>query len=435
MRSSNPRRPLVLATSAAMVLSLAACGSDPVTDGEVGGEISFAYWGSPNRAELVGAVIGLYEDANPDVTVNSEPADYAAYVERLTVRAAGGGLACATATQSTFLTEYAQNGSLLSLDELIEAGQIDVSDIPENVLETGQVDGEQFMIPTGSFVRLPTYNAELIAAAGVEPPATPFTWEEYGDWLRALQVALPDGVYATENDGGFMFTFASWVVGHGEQLFEDGELGFTEDTLADYYQFWLDLTEEGVALPPAEIPTQYESMEVRPLAKGTVASGFRDIPGIFLTEDAIAAAGGQGTIVPLSNPTEADDRSANVIGANGISIPAECDNIATAASFVDFFTNDPGAAQAFQSDNGVVTSSSAQEALLASGEVEDNVVDSIALLNELESADDLTSAAYPAGSTTITADLLRLYQEVAFDRMTVDEAVEQFFSAAERALD
>jgi multiple sugar transport system substrate-binding protein len=272
-----------------------------------------------------------------------------------------------------------------------------------------------------------------VEATGVEPPKAPFTWEEYGSWLRQVQSKLPDGVYATENDGGFMFTFASWVVGHGEDLFTDGELGFTEETLADYFQFWLDLTEEGVALPPAEIPTQYESMEIRPLAKGTAASGFRDIPGVFLTESAIKDAGGHTSIVSVSNPTDTDE-SANVVGANGISIPEECDNVTTAASFVDFFTNDVEAAKAFKSDNGVLTNTEAQAALLASNGVDDTVTATVKRLQELEESGDLTSATYPAGSTTITADLLRLYQEVAFGRLNVDEAVDQFFTSADRAL-
>lgn len=433
MNNTTMRRMAVAATCALPVMALAACGSDDRSSGAVDGEISFAYWGSPDRAELVNDVIGLYQAGHDGVTVNGELADYNAYVERLTVRAAGGGLACATAMQSTFLTEYAQNGSLMPLDDLIDEGQIDVLGIPEDVLETGQVDGQQFMIPTGSFVRLLAYNVEMVEKTGVAPLEAPYTWEEYGAWLREVQEKLPEGVYATENDGGFMFTFASWVVGHGEDLFADGTLGFTEETLAAYFQFWLDLTEDGVAIPPEEIPTQYESMEIRPLAKETVASGFRDIPGIFLTESSIQDAGGTASIASLSNPTDTGD-SANVVGANGISIPEECDNVGTAASFIDFFTNDTEAAKAFKSDNGVLTNTDAQEALLSSDAVDPTVVATVKRLQELEAADDLTSATYPAGSTTLTADLLRLYQEIAFGQLTVDEAVDQFFTSAERAL-
>ncbi len=53
-----------------------------------------------------------------------------------------------------------------------------------------------------------------------------------------------------------------------------------------------------------------------------------------------------------------------MLGTNGIAIPADCDEVAT-RGFIDFFVGDVDAALAFQSDNGIVTSTAAQEALLA----------------------------------------------------------------------
>jgi multiple sugar transport system substrate-binding protein len=422
---------------AAGAVALSACGGGPSSEasGEVEGSIGFGFWGTPARAEKVDAAIDLFADEYPDVSVNSEVADYYAYIERLTVRAAGGDLPCATGSQSTFFAQYADNGVFRSLDDLIESGQIDVSGIPDDVLAAGQIDGEQFMIPTGTYVRLLAYNADMVEAAGVEAPSDELTWEQYAAWLEELQAGLPDGVYAAENEGGLMFTFSSWVIGHGGEVFTaENELGFDKQVLADYFQYWLDLAEAGVILPPSSIPEQNGALELTPMAVGTAAAGTRDIPHIYITEQALAGAGKPANIEQVSIPSEDPGQSANILGSNGISIPESCENIPTAAAWIDYFANDIDAALAFQSDNGILTNTEAQDALLEDAEIPDGVKQNVTILRGLTEEGDLTTSRYPAGLNTISNELLRLYQSVAFGEMSVDAAVDAFFASAENAL-
>ena len=426
-----------VAALAAGAAALTACGGGASSDagGEVEGDIAYGFWGTPARAEKVDAVGALFSDAYPDASIDPEVADYYAYIERLTVRAAGNDLPCATGTQSTFFAQYADNGVLRSLDDLIESGQIDVSGIPDDVLKAGQIDGEQFMIPTGTFVRLLAYNADMVAEAGVDAPTDDMTWEDYAAWLEELQPALPAGVYAAENEGGLMFTFSSWVVGHGGEVFtDDNKLGFDKEMLADYLQYWLDLADAGVILPPSSIPEQNGALELTPMAVGTAVAGTRDIPHIYITEQALAGAGKPANIEQVSIPSEDEDQSANILGSNGISIPESCDNVPTAAAWIDFFANDVDAALAFQSDNGILTNTAAQDALLEDADTPDGVKQNVTILRDLTESGDLTTSRYPAGLNTISNELLRLYQSVAFGEMTVDDAVDAFFTSAEDAL-
>lgn len=431
---NRSRITLIGAATAAVALVTGCSSAAPEATGEVEGQITYSFWGTPERANKVSDVVSLFTDEYPDASVKTEVADYYAYTERLTVRAAGGDLPCASAMQSTFFAQYAENGALLPLDELIEDGAIDVTNIPDDVLAAGQIDGVQYMIPTGTFVRTFAYNEEIVSAAGVEAPTDDVTWEEWSQFLRELQPNLPEGTYAAENDGGFMFTFVSWVVGHGEQMFDDNGLAFDKDLLREYWQYWIDLAEEGVALPPADIPLQTDSVEVRPLSTGYAATAARDLPTIHLTEVALANAGKPSAVISVSTPSESPDQSANVLGANGISIPAECENPATAAAFIDFFTNDSQAALAFQSDNGVLSSTAAQDAILEDPSTDEGVKSSVTLLRALTDAGDLTTSTYPEGYATISTELQRLYEAAAFGQISVDEAVDQFFTAADAAL-
>ena len=430
------RTSAVLGTVAVGALALTACGggaADPAPTGAVEGEISYSFWGSPARAEKVDAVIDLFETEFPDASVSAEVSEYLAYVERLTVRAAGDDLACTTGMQSTFFATYAENDVLLPLDELIEAGQIDTSDIPDDVMAAGQIDGKQYMIPTGTFVRLMAFNEELINAAGVSAPDDDMSWEDWADWLNELQDGLPAGVYAAENEGGTMFTLTSWVIGHGETMFDEDGVAFSKETLAEFFQYWIDLADDGVAIPAASIPEQNGALELTPIALGKTATGTRDIPHLFIMEQALAGNGQPSAVNSVSMPSESDE-SANVLGSNGISISESCDNVVTAAAYTDFFANNPDAGLAFQSDNGIVTNTAVQEALLEDPETPEGVKRNITTFQTLTESEDLTTSTYPEGLATLTTELLRLYQSAAFGEISVDDAVNEFFTSADAAL-
>jgi multiple sugar transport system substrate-binding protein len=439
LRSTIRRRLLGLALSAAAIGVLAACGGGEAEfnapTGEVKGSITYAFWGTPARAEKVQKVIELFEAEYPGASVTADVADYNSYVERLTVRSAGGGLACALGTQSTFVTPYALQGVLRPLDDLIERGEIDVSGLPADVLATGRIDGRQYLLPTATFVRLLAYNRDLVAATGAPEPNDDMTWEQYADWLRAIQRGLPDGVHASEIEGTNMFSLTSWVIGHGATMFDENHLGFDRSLLARWFEFWLALTAEGVTVPPAMIPDQSAALELTPLATGRAAVGTRDIPHMPVTQAALAANGLGSTVSSVSVPSEEPDRPANVLGTNGLSIPADCADVSTAAGFVDFFANDVGAAQAFRSDNGIVANRDAQEVLLRDPATPGGTKRSITTFRELSAAGDLATTTYPSGLSTLTRELNRIYQELAFGETTVDEAVDEFFTAADRALD
>ncbi|GAA0998572.1 ABC transporter substrate-binding protein [Subtercola frigoramans] len=431
----STRKIITVTAMVAAALMLSACGSAGASNpsGTVGGSISYSFWGSPARADKVNTVIELFGKAHPGTTITGDVADYTSYVERFTVRAAGGGLSCAVGTQSTFVAPYAQKNVLRPLDDLISGGQIDTTDIPKDVMAAGQIDGKQYILPTGTFVRLLAYNTQMIREAGAQPPTDTMTWEQYGAWLRSVQSGLPDGKWASEIEASNMFSLTSWVIGHGQKMFDGKQLGFDKALLQEWFQFWVDLSKDGVTVPASMIPDQVGALELTPLATGVAAVGTRDIPQLYTTEKTLNGAGAQTTVAEVNIPKD-EGKSANVVGVNGISIPNSCNNVATAASFANFFANDTSAGVAFQSDNGILTNTKAQDALVADPGTPAGVKQNVTILKKLTEAGDLTTTTYPAGLSTLTSELSRVYQDVAFGRSSVNEAVDQFFTAASDAL-
>jgi multiple sugar transport system substrate-binding protein len=361
-------------------------------------------------------------------------AEYVAYIERLTVQAAAGELPCVTQTQSTFLATYARRGVLTPLDELVQVGAIDVSGIPNEILETGRVGGKLYMLPTGTFLRLVAFNAAMAEQHGIAAPPKRGSFDEYKQWLLAAQQKLPTGVYAAENEGASLFTLYSWVAGHGQKFFEGQSLGFQPDLLASYFEFWEQLRKAGAVVPADRLDEQFGAGETTPLSRGHVLSATRDIPQIIQAEQTLANAKLPSKIEFIRNPVVEGAKSGNVPGTNGLSISASCDNVGTAAAYLNFFGNDPGAALTFQSANGVVVSSAGQKALLGSEATPEGVRKSLETLSAVVADGDLAPASYPSGYQTLPNLLRRTYEDVALKGQSPAEAAARFFEEASRTL-
>jgi multiple sugar transport system substrate-binding protein len=155
---------------------------------------------------------------------------------------------------------------------------------------------------------------------------------------------------------------------------------------------------------------------------------------MYITQKALAANKLGTSVKAVSIPSEDPSVSTNVLGTNGISVPKSCNNQATAASFINFFTNDKNAALAFQSDNGIVTNTASQQALLADPQTPAGVKQNVTIFRDLNARKDLTTSAYPDGYNTLYQEMNRLYQQVAFGQMTPQAAADAFFDKASQAL-
>src|SRR3712207_9297623 len=61
--------------------------------------------------------------------------------------------------------------------------------------------------------------------------------------------------------GGLANYFIAWTQARGEEMFEDNQIAFSEETLAEYWTFWEDLRNAGAtttAQQRAEEPPQTE---------------------------------------------------------------------------------------------------------------------------------------------------------------------------------
>jgi multiple sugar transport system substrate-binding protein len=429
---------LALALTASACAGGTSIGANPNEGadgtGEVTGDIRAAWWGSGPRNELTNAVIDLFTAAHPGTTVAGESADFGAYFERLNVQASSGNLPCVTQLQGRQLNDYTTKNVLLDLQPMIDSGALDVSDIPADVLDTGRgLDGKLYMIPYGAAYDAMVVNRTLAEDAGVGLPAEGYDWAAFGEWLAAAQPGLPEAIPPVNLGGGLPNNFIAYVAGRGESLFDDRELGFSQDLLVEYWDMWEQWRAAGLTTTPevsAEEPDQTEQQYV---AQGKVLAD--TIPGNALTPAQETLDGVQPGQQLASLPLPSGpDGSGNVLFTSGFSIPTSCANVPTAVAFIDFWINDDEAAATFLSNNGAVTNSRHLQQQLDDPSLSPLKRAELDLYQQI-AAQDPVAVVYPPGyQASFEGAFVRAYESVIFAGTPTREAAAAFFTEVNAAL-
>ncbi len=441
--SGRPLRRALGATAVVVTMSvLAACsGSSGGTSsddgkGKVQGSITYSWWGATARNQKTQAVVDLFKKAHPGVKVQTETTDFTTYFQKRNVEAAAKNLPCVPQMQARELSEYTSRRALAPLDSMVSSGAIDVSGIPKNVLDTGRgTDGKLYMIPTGAAYDGIMYNDGLVKKAKVSEPTARWTWDDWSKWLMQASKNLPHGIYAASLDAGVADVFISYVQSQGQQLFDKkGQLGFAKQTLIDYWNRWEALRKAGATVPAsqtAELGTT-AAQDQTFIMQGKAMSS--STPGNWLgTGQALVDAHGGGTLKMATHPW-GPKGIGNVLITSGLSIAANCDNVPTAASFINFFANDPTGAKAFASDNGAVTKTSLLQAQENDPATSPGVKAYLQVYTAIVKAGAPT-ILYPPGYTSVFQDAFsRVYQQISFGKESVKSGVDDFFKQAKSAL-
>ena len=321
---------------------------------QLSGNITYSYWSDPIRTQVTNAVIKLFEKAYPNIHVTGEPLGWDPYWQHITVEAAAGTLPCVTQVQSTSLETYTRSNVFINLNSVIKQGLLSVKGISKTVLDTGVINGTLYMVPYGAAYDALAYNKTLVAKAGLQPPKPGWSYADFGKWLAALQAKLPAGTYATDQTGLNSTAFFNYALSHGYSMFnEAGQLGFPAALLQSFWAIYLNWQKKGIAVPQALAAQEPNNVEQSFLVRGKVA--VEGEPGNQFPDVVSGAAqthvGSMGLILYPYGPRGLGQ----IILTSGLSIPKNCNETQAAAAFINFFTNNPAAANAYASNNGANT--------------------------------------------------------------------------------
>ncbi|GAA1848788.1 ABC transporter substrate-binding protein [Myceligenerans crystallogenes] len=431
MRSAR-KATAALAASAAAALALSACSggsaggglTEPLdTEAEI--EISLAWWGDDTRAAMYEEAVALFEKEYPNITVTTGFQDFPNYWTARNTEAASSSLPDVFQMDLSYLRQYGNTGQLLDLAPAFESN-LDVSGYDEQLLQAGNLNGAQVGIPTSTNTLAFFYNADVLEELGMEPPAEGYTWEDLNEW--SAEVAAKGGkqdpaVYGSGDYTGTFWFFCQWLIQQGKQPFtDDGQMNFTEAEATEFLNLTAENREAGDVFFPIE-----KTKQIEPLT-GFMTSAET---GVMTWDNFLAGyvAETEQDIQMLPMPSGPNGPQQFWKPSMLLSASANTEQPAAAAKLIDFLVNDPEVGKIFGTNKGVP----AVQAQIDAMDVEEGSVDARVVAFEEEVADLVTEPApMPAeGFGAIEAEWLRLFEEMAYERITVDEFVEQWFPFAQ----
>lgn len=428
-----PRLARTTAAALAATLVLTACGSSGGdSDAEEGGDVTirFAWWGSDTRHRVTQEALDLFEEKNPGITVQADFTAWNGYFDRLNTSVAGGDTPDVITLEERYIAEYAENGVVADLEEL----DIPLDGIDTDYVDLGRIDGTLYALPSGVNVHALVVDPQVVADSGVAmPDDTSWTWDEFSTFATDVAAASGSGVYGVQNYGFLDPALQIWLRQHGESLFTaDGELGFSTENVAAWYQQILDLQQSGAIAPAATS----EEIQAAGVEQSLVATNTGAMSAFWSNQlSALSNASGRDLeLLRFPGETELEQpgmylKAAMNYGVSATSSPAKQ---AAAAKLVDFLVNDPEAGELILSDRGLPVNTEVLEAIQDDLEASDQAA--ATFLTEVR--DDLVASPSvpPAGAGSMPDIMLRLASEVFFERITPQEAAERFETELQNAV-
>jgi multiple sugar transport system substrate-binding protein len=421
------RRTAIVALAVAPLL--AACGSDSGGGGGSGGDvtITFAWWGSDGRATITNKAVELFQQRNPNIKVQTTFSAYAAYWEKVATQTAGGNPPDVMTMDTRYLSEYGERKVLLDLNTG-PGQQIALGDINPELAGTGLLGDKRYAIPWAQNATSLVYDPAAYQAVG-EDPSKAMTWEQFRAAAEKVSAASGFQVRGVTDFGMIDSALEIWLRQRGKSMFTpDGKLGFGNQELKEYWEL-AGRFRTTKAATEAEVTASYNtSPEQAPLGKKLTSAEFAYdsvYPGF-------QKANGKDLRVAPYPTDQAGNTGQYRRPSMFLSVSARGDKQEAAAKLVNFLINDVEAGKLLGADRGLPPNLKVRAELAAVAKGTDKVI-----YDYEASVEPKLGAAPPPppkGAGAIQKLLQRTYEEIAFGRLSVDDAVTRFMSEAQKDL-
>jgi multiple sugar transport system substrate-binding protein len=376
----NRTFPLFLTLIMAFVLVLSACSAPAAPATETGQttpadttgaaattgdqiQLRIAWWGSQDRHDRTIRVIELYEEQNPDVDIVFEFSGWDDHWTKMTTQAAGNNLPDIMQHDYARLEEWVSRGLIMPLDQFVEDGTLDFSDIPESAIEGGRINGQLYGLNLGNNAMTMVADVDLFEQAGVPLPDSDWTWAEFEQIVMQLHEELDiygigGGLSNEQLWKALYLSLGGWVYN------EDGSaLGYEDDEpFIEYIEMVKRLQDAG-AIPSRaqELADQGQSVEQQDIVTGEAAMGYMWSNQVVAVWNA-AGEDRNFVLLPLPRP-EGGAPSIYLKPSMFWSITSQARQPEEAARFLDFFTNNIEANEILLAERGVPISPEVRDSL------------------------------------------------------------------------
>jgi len=437
--------------SAVMVLGLAACGGTPEEAGQSGVEeqagqgaaqgeeeqitLRMAWWGSQTRHDITTQVIEMYEEEHPNINIEYEFYSFDDYFTKLK-----------TLVASDQVWDIFQLGGnfpmymdkIYFLNEFIESGVVDVSEIPEAYLQiTQDTDGNQIGLSNGLNTYGIAYDVDMFNEAGVPLPTENWTWDDYAD--AAMKIKENTGHYGSSG-----FTSSEFIAGCSTYIGQQGKvgeyaffnldltgMGFEDPSMLEgYIQMRADLINAG-ASPDAGAEMEISNIENDFLVTGEAGMTWVAVNQFPTIYDICAAEGRTLGLAPLPRVTADGPSGAAIQSSQMLCVSQDSQHKEAAAAFISWFQNSVECNNVLRGERGIPVNNQVREALKADlTDGQKIMYDFVDLVGTFEVPDKINVLS-PDGQDQVVDQYRNYIQQVVAGEITAKEAAEKTYADAE----
>lgn len=172
-----------------VLLTASACGRN-----DQGREV-VKFWVMGYEGEAIVPIVREFERLHPEIGVQLQQMPVLSAHEKLLTAFAGDSLPDVTPIGNTWIPEFAELDALEPLDAEIKAtAGFGVNDFYPSAWDSGVIDGKTYAVPWYVETRLPFYRTDLLREAGIARPPT--NWREWSTALAAIKRMVGPKRYA-----------------------------------------------------------------------------------------------------------------------------------------------------------------------------------------------------------------------------------------------
>jgi len=321
-------------------------------------ELRIAWWGSQNRHERTIKVIEMFEEQYPNIKVVYEPSGWGDHWTKLATQIAGGNPPDLIQHYRGGLAEWVDKEQLLPLDQFVEDGTIDTTNISDGAIEGGRFGDKLYGINLGTNSQCFILDADAFKKAEIHLPPQTWTWKDFEELVMQLHGKL--GIfgmgYSLVDDS--QLTLNAYLIGHGENIYDatGTKLSYSDERLLDYLNMVMRLQKSG-AMPAMaeEVERRGQGVESTEIVPGKAAMVYMWSNQVVAVQ---SAAGEDRNLVLTHVPRPEGGQASNYIKPSMLfTISSASKHPKEAAQFIDFFTNSVEANKILLGERGVPISS------------------------------------------------------------------------------
>jgi multiple sugar transport system substrate-binding protein len=410
--------------------SSASSSSESSSDQKI--TLRMMWWGSQTRHDQYIAMLKLYMQKNPNVTVSYEYSGFSNYWDKVATMAAAKNLPDVWQNSVAYILSYAQKNQITDLTPYIKNKTINCSDWDKVFVNLGVINGKNYGLTLGNSCYCVLYDPDLFTKAGLTQPSLTWTWDDYLNDCKVIKEKL--GIYGDSQcpsniiEGYFMYLRQNGQIG----LFNKTRDGITYNKT----DLWVKLfTMEKQLLSAGYVMPIDQSVTMNSIEQTGVATGKAAMLGIVNSNQAVAAAKARGKDLALASYPHmtGEKQNGNFIGPTMFLSLSKTSKYQTqSAKLINYILNDTEANKLTFEEKGVPASAAVRKAvdptLSVTGQ---RVSDYVAAMAKVVPAFD---NIYPTNCSQVTDLYTKLVQDMMFGRKTLEAAGTEFNTTATSTL-